>query len=1270
MNVVIRYLKRALLIITLLVTVVTVATVIYVRTESFGRLLKTQLAGFLATSFRGRITLGQIETSIWGTLAIHELRIENRGSTIVYIPQVQLGYALIPLLWREARLEVTAIEPMIHLERSGNGEWNLMDALASRSPPTASSSPAIFTVYLHKLSIRNGTIDVAPQGSNGPHYRLERTGLDGSLAIKPAGIEGRMMGLRTRITAPGMPPADLYSDLAYSDAKGPPQLTVDKLFLKTQASTVSVAGVIRNLQTLDSTVAITVDRLAAADLSSLVRTEPLREDVSGRINLKGTAAAMHSTVSLMAGSARLEANLEGDLTRKVPTFDGVLTLTRLNLGTLALPQKLGGVLDVSIQARGEGAQLQTLVARTRISGEHLKVGSADAGKLGMTVEVENGDVQFNGRLNNGPGHLDIGGNADFTGNSRYRILLRTDHFDAARVLSSAPPSDLNSQLVLQGTGSNLQTMDGRIDFRATRSIVGRIPMAAAIQARIEAGTIDISRGQILSEDTLVSFKGSTGISPGARTQLAYQVRASHIAPWLRLAGTTGDGRLNVDGTAVGTLRGPKGAVLRAQGKMGFQSVHITNLSLGNGSATYNFEGIGEKRWPWGDAEAQFTALQANGMKLRSVATHLRIDRGQPSRIRMAMEFRDDKNNAGGLAATAVYLPNQIVGSLDRLFLPLSDGTWRLQHAANFTKDQHHVSIQHFALANGARQLTLDASFAPAGAQAVALHARAVDLAILKPLMPQGQQIAGDFSTDMIVGGTPAAPSIEAHLGVNRLVMNDQRLGDLNAAARYMPSSAVLDATLNQDRDHQLKLNGQIPINLNWTRGFAATIGNNENIQIHSAGIRLAPFGAFAQQTLKNVAGLLLVDLKLDGPPFHPAINGTIAIRGGNADIVPVGVTVTNVEIRLLASPANIQIAQLSAKAGDGSLSGSGSIALQDNYSPGAINATLWIHQWPAIATQQYNAIINGTIHASGTPDAPHVQGEIDVVDTTVHPDLNFLTASSVSPPDNTIVVIQPGKRISPASDTGSSRASQASSSQASNQAFNNLAMEVKINIRRNTWIRHEHAEVELDGGVDVKKRPGGPVVLIGEINTVRGWLDFQGKRFTLASGHIRFTGGSEIDPTLNIDAQYAVSNYTIDLIVTGTASKPALKLQSQPQLAQGDILSLILFGTTTSQLGQGQKTTLLQQAQSIATGAAGQAISQSLGLESLGVNVSGQSVGLGRYLNENTYVSVSPNLVNTNNGIPSPVASIQYFLRRWLTITTATMSDGSRQVFLNVTKQY
>ena len=90
----------------------------------------------------------------------------------------------------------------------------------------------------------------------------------------------------------------------------------------------------------------------------------------------------------------------------------------------------------------------------------------------------------------------------------------------------------------------------------------------------------------------------------------------------------------------------------------------------------------------------------------------------------------------------------------------------------------------------------------------------------------------------------------------------------------------------------------------------------------------------------------------------------------------------------------------------------------------------------------------------------------------------------------------------------------------------------------------------------------------------------------------------------------------------------------------------------------------------MAAGAAGQALSESLGLASLGIDVNGQSVGIGHYLNENTYVSVSPNLAVNASKTPSQVASIQYFLRRWLTITTATMSDGSRQVFVNVNKRY
>ena len=192
----------------LLAVIVIAAGAIYLRTDSFGRLLKRQVSNLLATSFRGEVTLGEIDTSIWGSLIIHELSIKNGGATIVRIRQIELGYSLIPLLWHEARIEITAVDPAINLQRDSDGEWNLMKALASKSPAAASSGSTAFAIYLDKLGVRNAAIDLAPQGASGPHYRFAAADLDAGIAIKPAGLEAELTELRTRVAAPGMPPAD------------------------------------------------------------------------------------------------------------------------------------------------------------------------------------------------------------------------------------------------------------------------------------------------------------------------------------------------------------------------------------------------------------------------------------------------------------------------------------------------------------------------------------------------------------------------------------------------------------------------------------------------------------------------------------------------------------------------------------------------------------------------------------------------------------------------------------------------------------------------------------------------------------------------------------------------------------------------------------------------------------------------------------------------------------------------------------------------------
>ena len=351
-----------------------VAGAIYVRTDSFGRLLKGQVSNLLATSFPGEVTLGEIDPSIWGALIIHELSINDGGTTIVRIPQIRLSYSLIPLLWHEARIEIIAVDPAINLQRESDGEWNLMKALASKSPDATSSGPTAFAIYLDKVRVRNAAIDLAPQGASGPHYRFAAADLDADMAIKSGGLEAELTELRTRIAAPGMPPADLYAVLSYSSANGPANARIKALRLTTQASAVSLSGVISDVQTLDTDMAISIDKLAASDLSAVLPSNPLREEVKGRITLKGTANAMRAQAGLAAGNAQIEANIQSDLTRKAPTFNGDLSLARLDLMALTLPQKLAGRLDVSIDARGDGRDLQALVANAKVRVQALRWG--------------------------------------------------------------------------------------------------------------------------------------------------------------------------------------------------------------------------------------------------------------------------------------------------------------------------------------------------------------------------------------------------------------------------------------------------------------------------------------------------------------------------------------------------------------------------------------------------------------------------------------------------------------------------------------------------------------------------------------------------------------------------------------------------------------------------------------------------------------------------------------------------------------------------------
>jgi translocation and assembly module TamB len=113
-------------------------------------------------------------------------------------------------------------------------------------------------------------------------------------------------------------------------------------------------------------------------------------------------------------------------------------------------------------------------------------------------------------------------------------------------------------------------------------------------------------------------------------------------------------------------------------------------------------------------------------------------------------------------------------------------------------------------------------------------------------------------------------------------------------------------------------------------------------------------------------------------------------------------------------------------------------------------------------------------------------------------------------------------------------------------------------------------------GIDVKFRPdlkfwkesNKELELLGRVAIKRGVYKQDDKEFKILPGELLF-GGEILNPYLNISAKHFSDPYDITIDISGKVDSPIINFSSNPYLSQSDILSILLFNTTTSSLFSG-----------------------------------------------------------------------------------------------------
>jgi len=186
---------------------------------------------------------------------------------------------------------------------------------------------------------------------------------------------------------------------------------------------------------------------------------------------------------------------------------------------------------------------------------------------------------------------------------------------------------------------------------------------------------------------------------------------------------------------------------------------------------------------------------------------------------------------------------------------------------------------------------------------------------------------------------------------------------------------------------------------------------------------------------------------------------------------------------------------------------------------------------------------------------------------------------------------------------------------------------------------------------------------------------------------VSFRGKEIINPFIDVRALYEVSSVEVYINITGTAEKPRIQLSSDPPLEENEIVSYLVFGTSSERLGTDDRVSFQEKAGEFLGSMAVDEIRDMFG-DQFAVDVitiKGGQTGfsdtgfeIGKYVTEDLYVGFERYSYKRffyeryffSPGVPSSIvtanrAVIEYRLFDFLTVESEIGEEAGADLFFN-----
>jgi len=130
----------------------------------------------------------------------------------------------------------------------------------------------------------------------------------------------------------------------------------------------------------------------------------------------------------------------------------------------------------------------------------------------------------------------------------------------------------------------------------------------------------------------------------------------------------------------------------------------------------------------------------------------------------------------------------------------------------------------------------------------------------------------------------------------------------------------------------------------------------------------------------------------------------------------------------------------------------------------------------------------------------------------------------------------------------------------------------QVDMPRNVWLQSKEMNLELRGAVDYKITQNNEFI-IGNVEVVRGYIEYFTRRFTIEEGIVIITGTDLPDVVVNLKANYVFrdtnrSSSVLTLLVEGNMQTPSITFYQDGLIIEeeADAIALLLFGKRMNEM--------------------------------------------------------------------------------------------------------